>query len=315
MFCNKCGEEYTKNARFCVSCGEAIPKENTTSPKEQSHGKDFSDNDDINDYYAAAIGYNNTDYYLSRFKRFDSGGSSVSWHWPAFFVTFYWFLYRKMWLWALIYFLLPIPVGIFSGILGAFSAAAGGVAYLSFIAGIFIVFPMFATKLYHRHIRKKIEKAKSFSNDKEKHMRTLAVEGGTSNIALIIVLIFAFVAMIGILAAVAIPAYQDYTIRAKVSQGLAYGSQYKAQVEEYAIQNQQWPESSDDINISENIKDPNVLDIYVQNGVVIIQYAGGPSLQGKSLALVPSVNNENYIVWKCETIDLKNKYLPSSCRN
>ena len=87
-------------------------------------------------------------------------------------------------------------------------------------------------------------------------MRTLAVEGGTSNIALIIVLILAFVAMIGILAAVAIPAYQDYTIRAKVSQGLVYGSQYKAQVEEYAIQNQQWPESSDDINISENINSP-----------------------------------------------------------
>ena len=49
------------------------------------------------------------------------------------------------------------------------------------------------------------------------------------------------VAIIGILAAIAIPAYQDYTIRAQVSEGLTLASDVKAGVAEYAAQTGEWP--------------------------------------------------------------------------
>ena len=46
--------------------------------------------------YEAAIGPN-AGYYLQRFEDFDAGGSKLGWHWPAFFATSGWFVYRKMW--------------------------------------------------------------------------------------------------------------------------------------------------------------------------------------------------------------------------
>ena len=49
------------------------------------------------------------------------------------------------------------------------------------------------------------------------------------------------VAIIGILAAIAIPAYQDYTIRAQVSEGLTLASDIKAGVAEYMAQTGDWP--------------------------------------------------------------------------
>ena len=49
------------------------------------------------------------------------------------------------------------------------------------------------------------------------------------------------VAIIGILAAIAIPAYQDYTIRAQVSEGLSLASDIKAGVAEYMAQTGNWP--------------------------------------------------------------------------
>lgn len=315
MFCSKCGEENTATALFCTNCGEAITKNNNiTTPETGNTQSNFSE-ESLEDYYREAIGYKNTDYYLSIFKKLDSGDTNISWNWPAFFVTFYWFLYRKMWLWALIYFLLPIPVSIVIAISAAVSQSVAIVSLVGFYIGIFIIFPMYANKIYHQHVRKKIEKAKGFSNEKEKQLRVIASEGGTSNVALIVVLIFAFISIIGILAAIAIPAYQDYTIRAKISQGLTYGSQYKSKIEEYAVQNQEWPQSNEDINISDDISDPNILGIYVQNGALIIQYAGSRPIHGKYLALIPSVNDENYIVWECKSDGIHNKYLPPVCRS
>ena len=46
--------------------------------------------------YESAIGPN-TGYYLTRFAEFDAGESKAGWHWPAFFATSGWFIYRKMW--------------------------------------------------------------------------------------------------------------------------------------------------------------------------------------------------------------------------
>jgi hypothetical protein len=43
--------------------------------------------------------------YLPRFRKFSARGAdrfAMTWHWPAFFVTFWWMLYRKLYLWALV---------------------------------------------------------------------------------------------------------------------------------------------------------------------------------------------------------------------
>jgi hypothetical protein len=60
------------------------------------------------DEFAAFIG-GKAEKYLLKFRKFSVGGIdrfSASWHWPAFLVGFWWLLYRKMYLWAFVYFIL-----------------------------------------------------------------------------------------------------------------------------------------------------------------------------------------------------------------
>src|ERR1700750_744654 len=64
------------------------------------------------------------------------------------------------------------------------------------------------------------------------------VQKGFTLIELMIV-----IAIIGILAAIAIPAYQDYTIRSQVTEGLNLAGSIKAEVAEYFAQNGAWPTS------------------------------------------------------------------------
>src|SRR5882672_469584 len=78
--------------------------------------------------YELAIGPN-SEFYLPKFEEFDKGAAKLGWHWPAFFVTTPWFVYRKMWgwgmgnlayFWGMLTFVGPIAIGIAAG-----SAAKG----------------------------------------------------------------------------------------------------------------------------------------------------------------------------------------------
>ncbi len=97
------------------------------------------------EYLTAAVGPEKAGYYLPKFARFAAGGSPLSWNWPCFFVTFFWLLYRKMWLWAVLYMVLPAALFFVLGVISVFTSywvyAAGTIVYW---IGIFIVLPMYA---------------------------------------------------------------------------------------------------------------------------------------------------------------------------
>ena len=95
MFCSQCGNSNDNSAKFCGSCGALLPKVAENAPTTLVE-KNVLTSSGLRDFYKAAIGASNRDYYLRAFQRFkSSGGSGVSWNWPAFFITFYWLLYRK----------------------------------------------------------------------------------------------------------------------------------------------------------------------------------------------------------------------------
>ncbi len=167
---------------------------------------------------AAFIGEKNTAYYLERFRRIDTGGRG-GWHWPAFFFTSAWLLYRKMWLLALVYIIgLPILMVILSTLL-----ALGGnevlseFMYMAYTAATFFVLPFFVNKAYYAKARSRIEKIHTSGLGNELCEQAIAKAGGTSMLGVLAFLVLP----IGILAAIAIPAYQDYTIRAEVAEGRA----------------------------------------------------------------------------------------------
>lgn len=313
MFCDKCGAENRDAANFCGSCGESVYGGDSSPASEYQPARGSNTNEADYEYYAEAVGHKKAGYYLPRFERFDLKGVSVAWHWPAFFVSFYWLLYRKMWGWALLYFFISMVITVIEVALPPGLEFVSGLLYVMYWAGIFVLFPMCANALYYRHVKKKIENVRSLSCDKDKKLRMVAAEGGTSSAAMVAVLIIVFIAVVGILAAIAIPAYQDYITRAKVDQGYSYGLGYKSAVEEYATQHQRWPQAMADIQNAGAVTGPNDIEVFIDNGVIFIWYVGG-AVDGESIALVPAVNDRGQFVWECNGVGMDARHLPTSCR-
>ncbi|HWX34722.1 MAG TPA: pilin [Steroidobacteraceae bacterium] len=111
------------------------------------------------------------------------------------------------------------------------------------------------------------------------------------------------IAMIGILAAIAIPAYQDYTIRARVAEGLNLAGQYEAAVANAFAAHSNRLEGLNNaaVGLPETVTNPYVATIKVINGAIVITYGSRApvGLAGKSLVLIPGVTNTQDVVWVC----------------
>jgi type IV pilus assembly protein PilA len=143
------------------------------------------------------------------------------------------------------------------------------------------------------------------------------------------------VAIIGILAAIAIPAYQDYTIRAQVTEGLNLASAVKAGVAERFANTGAWPA---DLTAAggDNANPPSgkyVASVTVTTGLITITYgnqANAALIAAPRLDLRPSLSNNNDVIWTCgrapvlgnqpavaapaQATSVLAKYLPSNCR-
>jgi type IV pilus assembly protein PilA len=143
------------------------------------------------------------------------------------------------------------------------------------------------------------------------------VQKGFTLIELMIV-----VAIIGILAAIAIPAYQDYTIRAQVTEGLNLASDLKASIGEvYADTGTGTGISTGAAGLPTNAADKSgkyVSGILVTDGTIAITFGvdANQRINGDILTLVPTTNDNGDVVWYCggDGTDLLEKYLPASCR-
>lgn len=140
------------------------------------------------------------------------------------------------------------------------------------------------------------------------------VQKGFTLIELMIV-----VAIIGILAAVAIPAYSDYTVRTKVSEGLNVAAGAKASVSEYILSVGDMPADNLEAGLvlPQSIKGNNVASVTVDEGVITIMYSGDANIQDDTITLTPDTSNPGSVVWTCEpgsTDPVENRYLPANCR-
>lgn len=128
------------------------------------------------------------------------------------------------------------------------------------------------------------------------------------------------VAIIGILAAVALPAYQDYTVRAKVTEGLSLAAGAKVAVAENAAQGEAFASGWTAPTATESV---NGVAIAAATGQITITYedvAGGdtivltPESGGAALA-VGEIPGGGSIEWDCATNSTNAaKYRPAICR-
>jgi hypothetical protein len=139
---------------------------------------------DLASLYAAAIGPHNQAHYVAKFRAFDrTSGPYLGWHWPAFFLTVYWLLYRKLWWHALGYFAAPYVLVAMAAMLvpmvGADWAAMVG---LGFLALLFVVPALLGDGIYYRRCRQLIEQARTESSDARAQLAYLNKAGGTSKV-------------------------------------------------------------------------------------------------------------------------------------
>lgn len=148
-------------------------------------------------------------------------------------------------------------------------------------------------------------------------MRT-SIQRGFTLIELMIV-----VAIIGILAAIAIPAYQDYTIRAQVAEGLNLAATAKTANWDFYTSHGHYPASAASMGL-ETLSGNYVSSVTAANGLITITYgkAAANPIQNKTLYLSGTIGSGGSLVWKCTTAPggtpaangVPAVYLPSSCR-
>ncbi|HGO8600216.1 TPA: pilin [Neisseria meningitidis] len=145
------------------------------------------------------------------------------------------------------------------------------------------------------------------------------------------------IAIVGILAAVALPAYQDYTARAQVSEAILLAEGQKSAVTEYYLNHGEWPgnNSSAGVASSSTIKGKYVQSVTVANGVITAQMASSgvnKEIKGKKLSLWAK-RQDGSVKWFCgqpvtraakakdDTVaadtakKIDTKHLPSTCRD
>jgi Zn-dependent protease with chaperone function len=120
------------------------------------------------------------------------------------------------------------------------------------------------------------------------------------------------VAYVAILAAIAIPAYQDYLGRATASAAMMDSAPYRDAVAKYGVSYQKWPISMEQAGMAPFAADPNVSTITLgDNGTLNVAFAK-PPLHGHLLQLTPYVR-DGTVRWSCAG-DVPAKWLPLVCR-
>ena len=142
------------------------------------------------------------------------------------------------------------------------------------------------------------------------------------------------VAIIGILAAIAIPAYQDYTIRAQVTEGMTLASAAKSAVSETFSNSGTAPVNRTEAGMSATATDTAgkyVSGVEIASASIDITFGNDAhqNISGNVLSLVPHLSTDNSVSWQCgyatppinnamgvgtNNTDLLTQYLPAACR-
>jgi Zn-dependent protease with chaperone function len=115
--------------------------------------------------------------------------------------------------------------------------------------------------------------------------------------------------IVGILAAVAIPAYQEYTVKARISAVVREVAPIEAALGQHYEQTGEVPQSLGDLGLPERLQDKTPLSLNNKSMVVTV------SLPQGELLLMPSVGDDKHVSWSCTNGEgLKPKQLPLPCR-
>jgi len=121
------------------------------------------------------------------------------------------------------------------------------------------------------------------------------------------------IAAVGVLAAVAIPAYQDYTIRAEVSGAYFEAFPIQQELEGFYQLNGRFPNEDEVLDLlAEDGNNFYLIEVEPETGVIFVELRGNEQIDGELLVIEPDPTNYG-IQWYCGS-DIGKQYLPASCR-
>lgn len=134
---------------------------------------------------------------------------------------------------------------------------------------------------------------------------TMPLTGGVMAI-IALLLIVPFVG--GILAAIAIPAYSDYTVRSKVAEVLAAGSLVKGDVAQAYVEKR--PFTTVVVNVQPRYAQALTV---TPKGEILMRLVPGVG-DGGTIVFSPTIDSAGAMTWRCSSSDVQKKYLPAACR-
>jgi type IV pilus assembly protein PilA len=190
---------------------------------------------------------------------------------------------------------------------------------------------MYANAVYHRFTQERIQVLKSRVPDAATQLAVLENGPHTSHIVWVAVLLL-LLPMFGILAAIAIPAYQDYTLRLQVSEGLVLARALQTDITDAFSATGAWPVDTSTLKSPHPHTGAYVADIAVDHGTITLTYGGraNPQLKDQRLSLRPTLGDHT-VYWTCgyataqgfdppggpsgmDLTTIPMRFLPAACR-
>lgn len=124
-----------------------------------------------------------------------------------------------------------------------------------------------------------------------------------------------FIAIVGVLAAIAVPAYADYKIRAQVAEALGVGTEVRAAATPYLEENGAFPDTPSEVGLPEELDSGPVASIHVgEDGFVLTLRGDSAAMDGQTIVFGAYQNEDGSIGWTCDGGTLEAKYRPTACR-
>lgn len=262
--------------------------------------------------YRAAVGKPRDDFYVPKFLAFEESDSRRSWNWAAVVFGPFWFLYRRMFVAALLlgilapvffYWICDVAIGLV--------LRASPQSWLWSVPSLVfecVLIPVYANYLYFSSVERRIGSLREKLGDDGAVLQALAGSRHTSVLAcvvgpLVIAGVFVVINYFG----------NNSEGDTQISQVVAELSRVQSAVVRSYIGNHVWPERASDLGFQEAIRTPFIDALNIDRGTISVRFGkqASPVVAGHFLSLRPSLTETGAILWSCGYATQKGKDSPS----